>query len=404
MVITGTWRGKPITISVKKNCLTVSLDHPAQAEVFSFDLAGRLWTAFIGGMAYRRGLDGKVLARWRQPGQERERRWLPPEEARQIEAYAHGAIASLYNALTANEARLLTPLPESGHFAFSQALAFDTQRSQQDAQHYHTVYKPVGILPPDQYMAVVLQLTEGCSFNRCNFCTFYKTRPFHIKSPEEFRAHALAVRDFLAEGLSLRRTLFLGDANSLVVPTKMLLPLLDIARDVFDVEKLGGFYAFLDGFSGEKKSVTDYQVLAAKGLRRVYIGLESGNDTLLKFLKKPGTAADAIQAVHSLKAAGVAVGIIILLGAGGQHYAERHVEDTIKTLNAMPLDMDDIIYFSELLVSDDMPYAQAAFEADLQPLSSEACLAQNELIEKGLRFSGEGKPHISRYDIREFIY
>jgi len=66
--------------------------------------------------------------------------------------------------------------------------------------------------------------------------------------------------------------------------------------------------------------------------------------------------------------------------------------------------MDDLIYFSELIVSEEMEYVQAAYQADLDPLSPGEQAAQGEAIERGLKFSDRGIPHISRYDIREFIY
>jgi radical SAM superfamily enzyme YgiQ (UPF0313 family) len=64
---------------------------------------------------------------------------------------------------------------------------------------------------------------------------------------------------------------------------------------LLDVEQLGGIYAFLDGFSGERKSPEDYAELAQRGLKRVYIGMESGNNDLLHFLKKPGRSKTFIR-------------------------------------------------------------------------------------------------------------
>lgn len=403
MVITGSWQGRPITISIKRNCLTVSIDDPSRADVFSYDLAGRLWTAFLDGIAYRRGLDGRMLARWRDPGQERSRVWLTPDEALNIESRAHHNIETLYQALQSGDAKLNLALPDEGHIAFQRVIAFDERCSLADAQRYYEVYQPIGILPPDQYMAVVLQATEGCSFNTCTFCSFYKNRPFRIKPPGEFRQHAQAVKDFLGEGLSLRRTIFLGDANALVVPMPRLLPLIEIVHEIYDVESLGGVYAFLDGFSGEKKSAQDYAELNKRGLKRVYIGLESGSTELLRFLKKPGMPDDVVQAVNAMKAGGVAVGVIVLLGVGGHQFAENHIQETIRVLNAMHLDDDDILYFSNLMVSEDMPYARDAMQAGLKSLTQEECAAQGEAIEQALLLE-YGIPKISRYDIREFVY
>jgi radical SAM superfamily enzyme YgiQ (UPF0313 family) len=137
---------------------------------------------------------------------------------------------------------------------YPQSANLSADRYRQDVIQYHKVYKPVGILPPDQYMAVVLQATEGCSFNTCTFCDFYRDRPFRIKQPDAFRQHCEAVRDYLGEGLKLRRTIFLGDANALVIPMPRLLPLLDIVHQTYDVEALGGIYAFLDGLAGNAKA------------------------------------------------------------------------------------------------------------------------------------------------------
>jgi hypothetical protein len=405
MVILGDWDGHPLAISVKPSCLTISIDGPDEADVFSFDYAGRLWTAFVDGISYRRGLDGRMLARWRLPGDLRERRWLSDAEAASIQEQARQTVDAIFRAIQSGATHLNAPLPQQGLVGFERAIAFDFTHSRQDTDQYLQVYKPVGILPPDQYMAVVLQATEGCSFNTCTFCTFYRDRPFHIKTPDEFQHHAAAVRDFLGEGLSLRRTIFLGDANALVIPMPRLLPLLDIVHQEYDVRQLGGIYAFLDGFSGERKSARDYALLSDRGLARVYVGLESGSEPLLRLLRKPGASADAISAVRAMKEGGLAVGVIVLLGPGGHQHAQSHVADTITALNAMSLGQGDIIYLSQLVTSEDIPYAQDAQQAGLRPLTREEQLAQGDAIEQGLVFSpGAGMPIISRYDIREFVY
>lgn len=403
MVILGKWGERPLTLSLKPSSLTVSVDGPERATVMSYDLAGRLWTAYLNDISYRRGLDGRIMAKWRVPGDERQRRYLPPDEALAFEGRIRGLLLSLCEDIQQGEVDWTTPFPTDAWGALQAALAFDTGASRADAACYFEVYKPVGILPPDHYMAVVLQATEGCSFNTCTFCNFYRDRPFRIKSPDEFRVHAQAVRDFLGDGLSLRRTLFLGDANALVVPTPKLLPLLEIVNELYDVESLTGIYGFLDGFSGHKKSVDDYTKLARLGLAGVYVGLESGNNRLLTALHKPGQAEDAVEAAHALKAAGVSLGVIVLLGAGGQEMAEAHVHDTVRVLNAMRLDGDDIVYFSELIVHPDLPYAQDA--AGRTPLTHEERLAQGDTIEAQLAFPDPAdRPIVSRYDIREFVY
>ncbi len=425
MVILGTWRGHEIKISVRERerSLTVSTVWEGHLITAAYEGGGRPRTFITEGTVYRRALDGRMLAKWRPKGQPRQRRWLPQEEALQLEARGRALLQAVYADIQSGALRGNDTLPPLGHTLFRRAIAWDAAKSRTDANRYRAIYLPIGILPPDQYSAVVLQATLGCSFNTCTFCTFYRDRPFRIKPPAEFRQHAEAVKDFLGEGIYLRQGIFLGDANALVVPMKHLVPLMEIANDVFPRAwgsigrpshradggmtthqgAWGGIYAFLDGFSGEKKTPNDYARLAALGLKRVYIGMESGHAPLLRFLHKPGEPEDVLHTVKAMKAGGVAVGIIVLIGAGGRFYADAHVRDTIALINAMPLDSHDIIYFSELVVTDDMPYARDAANAQLHPLTHEECLAQENAIRAGLRFAAS-KPRISRYDIREFVY
>lgn len=405
MVIFGKWNNQTLTISPKSSSFTLSLQGQGDSLVFSFDGAGRLWTAMREGISYRRGLNGRTVAKWSTGADGRERRWLADAEAADLEEQARQVSAALLAALASGQASLQTPLPAEAQPLFERAAAFTRERYQEDVQGYHRVYKPVGILPPDQYMAVVLQATEGCSFNTCTFCNFYRDRRFRIRPADDFRAHALAVRDYLGEGLPLRRTIFLGDANALVVPMPRLRGLLDVVHETYDVERLGGIYAFLDGFSGEKKSAADYAELARRGMKRIYIGMESGSEELLRYIKKPGKPDDVLQAVKAIKAGGLNVGIIVLLGAGGHFYSRVHVRETIAAINQMPLDLDDLIYFSELIEDEGLEYTRDAFQQNLRPLTSAERIAQGEEIEARLRFSpSRGTPHISRYDIREFVY
>jgi len=128
MVINGTWEGHSITFSIKSNCLTISLEKPEGAEVLSYDLAGRLWTALLGGVSYRRGLDGKMVAKWQTGEASRARRWVLQEEALEIEALARQQVAALSAAIRSQAAWLESPLPEPAQTGVERALAFDAIR------------------------------------------------------------------------------------------------------------------------------------------------------------------------------------------------------------------------------------------------------------------------------------
>ncbi len=179
---------------------------------------------------------------------------------------------------------------------------------------------------------------------------------------------------------------------------------MEIVNQTFDVNRLGGIFAFLDGFSGEKKNAKDYHLLKQLGMEKVYIGLESGDDTLLKFLNKPGSAKDALKAVEEIKKGGLSVGVIILLGAGGQQFARPHIRNTVNLINQMALDADDLIYFSELIENSDLEYTKRAFQANLSPLTPLEREQQGKIMAKDFKFYQNDAPHISRYDIRDFVY
>ena len=101
-------------------------------------------------------------------------------------------------------------------------------------------------------------------------------------------------------------------------------------------------YSFIDAFDVHRKSLADWQELAGRGLRRVYIGIETGDDALLRFLRKPGSAANVVEAVRTLKAGGVAVSVIIMTGVGGSRFSVSHVDQTLAALAQMDLAAGDI--------------------------------------------------------------
>jgi radical SAM superfamily enzyme YgiQ (UPF0313 family) len=280
-------------------------------------------------------LDNRVLSKWRDPVGIRQQRWLTPEEAR---TFLTGAYRLARRVAEATDDPGLVVL-----------LRWNWPALEADAIRFAEIYRPVSILPPDQYLALVLQATEGCSYNRCTFCDFYRGRPFRAKGPEELRAHIAAVREFFGPAIGLRKSLFLADANALVVPMPRLRAWLDVIAETRILPAGGGIYSFIDAFDVHRKSAEEWAELAARGLRRVYIGMESGDDALLRWLRKPGAVADVIEAVVLLKGAGVAASVIIMTGIGGERYADAHVRGTIAALNARPCADRKPGYQSDLL-------------------------------------------------------
>jgi hypothetical protein len=378
-----------ITVRIRPQVINLLVGD--EAPSYSFDLAGRLIGAFAGGVNYRRGLDNRVLSKWRGSAGIRQRRWLTAEEACSFLTDAYGLAG---RAAAATGDPRLAVLQD-----------WDWTALQTDAGRFAEVYRPVSILPPDQYLALVVQATEGCSYNQCTFCDFYRDRPFRVKSADELRTHIAAARAFFGPAIGLRKSLFLADANALVAPMPRLRAWLDVIAEARVLPTGAGIFSFMDAFDVQRKTADEWAELAARGLRRVYIGMETGDDGLLRWLRKPGTAADVSDAVSLSKGADIAVSVIVMTGVGGERYAEAHVCGTIAALNAMPLGAGDIVYFSPFVAQPGSEYGTMAATEHVRPLSDAEIAAQEVAIRAALRpHDLKHPPQFSRYDIREFIY
>ncbi|BDG60968.1 radical SAM protein [Caldinitratiruptor microaerophilus] len=418
-----------VTVAIYPHSLSVSI---GGRHVSAFDATGRVFYTFEGRRTYKWGLSGQVLEKgWERgpAGLQHVRADLDEEGKQALLARVREAAAAARRAVGAGEARLVragetrpeTDLTAVAAAWLERAAAYSWADHQATAERFRQVYRPVTILPPDQYLAVVLQATEGCSWNRCTFCNFYRDRPFRVRTAAQFAAHLDAVRAFLGPSLGLRRTVFLADANALVTPQPLLLSHMEAAARVFPVPPAGlaggalaawrrehpvhfeGFYSFLDVFTGSiTKGRREFEEMARRGLRRVYVGLETGSADLLAFLNKPGTPADAVELVREMKAAGLAVGVIVMAGAGGDRYAARHVAETVRVVRAMGLGPGDIIYLSPFVEHPALEYAARARAEGVRALTEEEVGAQLETLRAALR--SDPGPRVSLYDIREFIY
>jgi len=135
----------------------------------------------------------------------------------------------------------------------------------------------------------------------------------------------------------------------------------------------------------------------------VYVGLESGHDPLLAFVRKPASRNQAVDTVRTIKDGGVSVGVIVMIGLGGQRFAAGHVSDTIAAVNDMRLGPDDLLFFSDLVEVPGTAYPQLAAAEGVRPLSLDERLEQLRAIREGLVFEGK-PPQFARYDVREFVY
>jgi hypothetical protein len=414
-------------LSMAAGSLTLSFDG---RENLSFDGEGRPVGIWRDDVTYRRALDNRLLAKWVAPGggrlARRNRRFLGDDERRVLLEATLARAAAAADALRSGALGTppaATPEIEVAIEWLARVAGWSWQRLEAERARFATVYRPIPILPPDQYLSLVIQATEGCSYNECSFCTFYRDRPFRIKSLDALALHTQGVLALLGRGVSLRRSLFLADANAIVIAQSRLTAMLEQLNGTLPMEppgletaqrsawraehpwSLDGHYAFLSAPDALHKSATDFAELRTLGLRRVYVGVESGDDRLRAFLRKQGRAADVRAAVETLKAGGLGVGLILMVGVGGEAWREAHLRGGMALLEALPLGPGDLVYLSPFVSAGDSPYDADMAAAALPPLDDVALATEEARFRASLApLARRTGITVSRYDIREFVY
>ncbi len=186
--------------------------------------------------------------------------------------------------------------------------------------------------PPSEASSLLLQVTVGCSHNRCTFCAMYQGKRFRVKP---FERVAADLAEAAAIGPRFDRV-FLCDGDALILSPRRLGRILTAIRTTLPWVTRVGVYG--DARSILRKSLADLQALRDLGLGIVYHGLESGDDPTLRALCKGSTAAEAAEAGRRVRAAGLAYSAIVLLGAGGTVRSAEHIAATAELLNAIQPD------------------------------------------------------------------
>jgi len=185
--------------------------------------------------------------------------------------------------------------------------------------------------PPSEANSLILQIAVGCSYNQCTFCHSFREKKFRIKSFEEIKEDIDE-----ASQLGTIPRVFLADGDALIIPQPYLIQILDYLKLRIDGLERVGIYA--NAVDILKKDVDELKELNARGLGIIYLGLESGNEEILKRIRKNATVEQMVQAGKRVKEAGILLSVTVLLGIGGVEMSGAHAEDTGKVLSEMDPD------------------------------------------------------------------
>ena len=185
--------------------------------------------------------------------------------------------------------------------------------------------------PPSEADSLILQVTVGCSYNRCTFCGSFQGKSFRIKSFGEVKEDIDEVSSY-----GFIRRVFLADGDALIISQKELVRILDYLKlKLIGLERVGIYANARDIL---KKEVSELKELRNLGMGIIYLGLESGNSEVLKRIKKNATVDQMINAAGRVKEAGILLSVTVLLGIGGVELSHAHAEDTGKVLSEMDPD------------------------------------------------------------------
>jgi len=185
--------------------------------------------------------------------------------------------------------------------------------------------------PPSEGNNLIIQVTLGCSFNQCSFCSMYRSKVYSQRPLEA------VVEDITqaAKAYPVARRVFLADGDAFCLPTDDLITILDALKAALPRVSRVSCYATPSNILN--KSVDDLVLLKEKGLNLLYLGIESGSNFILKKITKGATQNSIAKAMIKADEAGLKVSGTVILGLGGKQHWQEHIDGTIALLNRAPI-------------------------------------------------------------------
>jgi hypothetical protein len=274
------------------------------------------------------------------------------------------------------------------------------------------------IRPPSEAHSLLLRVTRNCSWNRCEFCHIFKGTRFSPRTVEEVKRDIDAINQVVSELKSLSwskgfggqitpsltravferaytlpeggrsillwlytggKNVFLQDANNLIIRTRDLVEMLEYLKRTFpSVERITSYSR---AKTVSRKSLDELRSLRRAGLSRLHLGLESGYDRLLEYIRKGVTAQELVEAGRKVKESGISLSEYIMPGLGGKSMWREHAIQTARVLNQIN---PDFIRVRTLKVLAMMPLHQKIESGDFVLLSDDEIVEEERLLIENL--------------------
>ncbi len=227
--------------------------------------------------------------------------------------------------------------------------------------------------PPSEADSLLIQATVGCPHNRCTFCLVYKNGiKYKVREVEEIKADIKEAADDYGQHV---RTLFFPAGNSIAMKTDQLVKICRYSKESFpNLERITVY-----GSSQYivKKGAEEMKQLADAGLSRIHVGLESGDDEILKRIKKGVTSQKQIDAGKYVMDAGIGLSLYVILGIGGVEKSESHALETARVLNQIE---PDFIRLRTFVPKKNTPLLQDVMNKSFKMLGPHGILRETQLL------------------------
>ncbi len=229
--------------------------------------------------------------------------------------------------------------------------------------------------PPSEAQSLILQLTFGCSWNQCRFCEMYSTKRFRVRPQEDVFADIAAFAPYKQH---IRR-IFLADGDPLVLDTSKLLTILERIKSSFP--RLTRISAYASPRNLNAKSIEELKSLKEAGLDLLYVGIESGDDEVLRMINKGETFDSSKSALLKAQEAGLHCSVMIINGLGGREHMQQHALQSARLINEIQPK-----YLSTLVLTHykGFDYFQSRLEQEFTPLKPVELLQEMELFMESL--------------------
>jgi hypothetical protein len=232
------------------------------------------------------------------------------------------------------------------------------------------------IRPPSEARSLLVRVSRNCPWNHCAFCPVYKGQRFSLRSADEVLADLDAMRALVGDA---HRTVFLQDANPLLTRTDDLVRIVEGIRERFP--GVVRITAYARTHTLARRKLPELQRIRAAGLDRLHVGVESGNDEVLRLMKKGGTREQQIEGGRRAREAGFDLSVYVMPGLGGRALSAAHADDTASVVAAM---QPHFVRLRTTAVPPGTPLAELQAGGDWTALSDVECVAEIRRFLAGL--------------------